>query len=159
MTRLLHPKNLMVSADTRKGCYLSLLNIIQGEVDPLQVHEALNRIQSRKLVKFMPWGPSSIQVLFLRATRGRIVGSQCDGLFVNSHTLFVHAKYRSRSARSLPTSSRKIGSAGSCWLTTPALPRYSLPSSSSSAEFFERGSPPPLSSHFGLGTTRTNAAV
>lgn len=62
MTRLLHPKNLMVSADTRKGCYLSLLNIIQGEVDPLQVHEALNRIQSRKLVKFMPWGPSSIQV-------------------------------------------------------------------------------------------------
>jgi tubulin gamma len=64
MTRLLHPKNLMVSADTRKGCYLSLLNIIQGEVDPLQVHEALNRIQSRKLVKFMPWGPSSIQVRY-----------------------------------------------------------------------------------------------
>lgn len=66
MTRLLNPKNLMVSADTRKGCYLSLLNIIQGDVDPLQVHEALNRIQSRKQVKFMPWGPSSIQASLLQ---------------------------------------------------------------------------------------------
>ena len=28
----------MVSASTRKGCYISILNIIQGEVDPTQVN-------------------------------------------------------------------------------------------------------------------------
>jgi tubulin gamma len=27
----------MVSANTRKGCYISILNIIQGAVDPTQV--------------------------------------------------------------------------------------------------------------------------
>ncbi len=27
----------MVSATTRKGCYISILNIIQGVVDPTQV--------------------------------------------------------------------------------------------------------------------------
>ena len=28
----------MVSASTRKGCYISILNIIQGAVDPTQVY-------------------------------------------------------------------------------------------------------------------------
>jgi len=37
MRRLLQTKNIMVSASTRKGCYISILNIIQGEVDPTQV--------------------------------------------------------------------------------------------------------------------------
>ncbi len=37
MRRLLQPKNIMVSVPTRKGCYISILNIIQGEVDPTQV--------------------------------------------------------------------------------------------------------------------------
>ena len=52
----------MVSASTRKGCYISILNIIQGSVDPTQVHKALQRIRERKLVNFIPWGPASIQV-------------------------------------------------------------------------------------------------
>ncbi|RNA16044.1 tubulin gamma-2 chain isoform X2 [Brachionus plicatilis] len=42
MRRLLQPKNLMVSTDRDKRinhCYISLLNIIQGEVDPSQVHK------------------------------------------------------------------------------------------------------------------------
>ena len=37
MRRLLQPKNIMVSASTRKGAYISILNIIQGEVDATQV--------------------------------------------------------------------------------------------------------------------------
>ena len=40
MRRLLQPKNMMVSAprDRRhEHCYISILNIIQGEVDPTQV--------------------------------------------------------------------------------------------------------------------------
>ena len=40
MRRLLQTKNIMVSCSTRKdrGCYISILDIIQGEVDPTQVH-------------------------------------------------------------------------------------------------------------------------
>ena len=56
----------MVSASTRKGCYISILNIIQGAVDPSQVHKALQRIRERKLVNFIPWGPASIQVALSR---------------------------------------------------------------------------------------------
>lgn len=62
MRRLLQTKNIMVSANTRRGCYISVLNIIQGEVDPTQVHKSLQRIRERKLAKFIPWGPASIQV-------------------------------------------------------------------------------------------------
>ncbi len=43
-------------------CYISILNIIQGEVDPTQVHKSLQRIRERKLAQFIPWGPASIQV-------------------------------------------------------------------------------------------------
>ena len=66
MRRLTQPKNIMVSATTRKGCYISILNIIQGAVDPTQVHKALQRIRERKLVDFIPWGPASIQVALSR---------------------------------------------------------------------------------------------
>jgi len=64
--RLTQAKNIMVSASTRKGCYISILNIIQGAVDPTQVHKALQRIRERKLVNFIPWGPASIQVALSR---------------------------------------------------------------------------------------------
>jgi tubulin gamma len=64
--RLTQTKNIMVSASTRKGCYISILNIIQGAVDPTQVHKALQRIRERKLVDFIPWGPASIQVALSR---------------------------------------------------------------------------------------------
>jgi tubulin gamma len=37
MRRLLQTKNIMVSAPLKKGVYMSILNIIQGEVDPTQV--------------------------------------------------------------------------------------------------------------------------
>ena len=46
----------------KKHCYISILNIIQGEVDPTQVHKSLQRIRERKLASFIPWGPASIQV-------------------------------------------------------------------------------------------------
>ena len=53
MRRLLQPKNMMVSTGmNRKNldhCYISILNIIQGEVDPTQVHKSLQRIRERKL--------------------------------------------------------------------------------------------------------------
>jgi tubulin gamma len=46
--------------------YISILNIIQGEVDPTQVHKSLQRIRERKLANFIEWGPASIQVALSR---------------------------------------------------------------------------------------------
>ena len=38
MRRLLQPKNRMVSTSPgKKSCYISILNIIQGEADPTEV--------------------------------------------------------------------------------------------------------------------------
>ena len=66
MRRLTQTKNIMVSASTRRGCYISILNIIQGDVDPTQVHKALQRLRERRLVNFIPWGPAGIQVALSR---------------------------------------------------------------------------------------------
>lgn len=60
MRRLLQPKNILCSKSTKKGSYVSILNIIQGDVDPTQVHKSLQRIRERKLANFIPWGPASI---------------------------------------------------------------------------------------------------
>jgi tubulin gamma len=50
MRRLLMAKNIMVSVPTlNKGCYISALNIIQGDVDPAQVHKSLQRIREQKM--------------------------------------------------------------------------------------------------------------
>jgi tubulin gamma len=63
MRRLTQPANIMVSANTKSGCYISSLNIIQGmNVDPVSIHRAIQRIRERELMKFIPWGPASIQV-------------------------------------------------------------------------------------------------
>lgn len=62
MRRLLQPRNQMISVNVRRGYYISLLDIIQGEVDPTQIHNALERIRERKLAKFIPWGPGCLQV-------------------------------------------------------------------------------------------------
>lgn len=67
MRRLLQSKNIMVSAhakakDSLTCKYISILNIIQGDVDPTQVHKSLQRIRERNLVDFITWGPASLQV-------------------------------------------------------------------------------------------------
>ena len=70
----------MVSCSTRKdrGCYISILDIIQGDVDPTQVHKSLQRIRERQLCRFIPWGPASVQVcshiLPMQALAGRCAG-------------------------------------------------------------------------------------
>jgi tubulin gamma len=67
MRRLLQSKNVMVSAHAKSKeatCtkYISILNIIQGDADPTQVHKSLQRIRERNLVNFITWGPASMQV-------------------------------------------------------------------------------------------------
>merc|ERR1719379_2237271 len=86
MRRLLHTKNIMVSCSTRRGVYISILNIIQGEVDPTQVHKSLQRIRERKLAKFIRWGPASIQVALSRQSPYIQYPHKANGLMMANHT-------------------------------------------------------------------------
>ena len=52
MRRLLQPKNRMVSTtQSKKSCYVSILNIIQGEADPTDVSWRSNVYQARQKIK------------------------------------------------------------------------------------------------------------
>merc|ERR1711893_391073 len=80
-------------------CYISILNIIQGEVDPAQVHKSLQRIRERKLTRFIPWGPASIQVALSRKspyvpTTHRVSGLMLVSTFVRSSTTAVLCKFQ-----------------------------------------------------------------
>lgn len=89
MRRLTQPKNIMVSADTRSpsSCYLSLLNIIQGDdVDPTQLHNALQRMRERQLIRFIPWGPASIQVALARTSPYVKSQHKVSGFMLANHT-------------------------------------------------------------------------
>jgi tubulin gamma len=86
MRRLLQMKNLMVSCSTRRGVYVSILNIIQGEVDPTQVHKSLQRIRERKLARFIKWGPASIQVALSRLSPYVQQTHKVSGLMLANHT-------------------------------------------------------------------------
>ncbi|KAL1515194.1 hypothetical protein AB1Y20_004255 [Prymnesium parvum] len=96
MRRLLQPKNIMVSCSTRKdrGCYISILDIIQGEVDPTQVHKSLQRIRERQLCSFIPWGPASIQVALSRKSPYVKTPHRVSGLMLANHTSIRDLFYR-----------------------------------------------------------------
>ncbi|KAJ6257938.1 hypothetical protein Dda_7728 [Drechslerella dactyloides] len=87
MRRLLQPKNRMVSAmPTKQSCYISILNIIQGEADPTDVHKSLLRIRERKLATFIPWGPASIQVALTKKSPYIPMSHRVSGLMLANHT-------------------------------------------------------------------------
>lgn len=84
MRRLLQPKNRMVSTtSTKSSCYISCLNIIQGDVDPTDVHKSLLRIRERQLANFIPWGPASIQVAL---TKRKTTSNRVSGVMMANHT-------------------------------------------------------------------------
>ncbi|KAF5851887.1 hypothetical protein GGP41_000619 [Bipolaris sorokiniana] len=90
MRRLLQPKNRMVSTNpTKKSCYMSILNIIQGEADPSdqnKVHKSLMRIRERRLATFIPWGPASIQVALTKKSPYVTSSHRVSGLMLANHT-------------------------------------------------------------------------
>jgi tubulin gamma len=118
MRRLLQTKNIMVSTHNRskdfnQSKYISILNIIQGEVDPTQaracagcltsisvaltrsgsrwpqVHKSLQRIRERKLANFIEWGPASIQVALSRKSPYVQTANRVSGLMLANHTRCV----------------------------------------------------------------------
>ena len=52
------------------------LTMLQGEVDPTQVHRSLQHIREKKLANFIDWGPASIQVTVAIALTLTLNGSQ-----------------------------------------------------------------------------------
>ncbi|RDA82595.1 hypothetical protein CP532_6332 [Ophiocordyceps camponoti-leonardi (nom. inval.)] len=87
MRRLLQPKNRMVSTvPGKKSCYMSILNVIQGEVDPTDVHKSLLRIRERRLATFIPWGPASIQVALTKRSPYISASHRVSGLMLANHT-------------------------------------------------------------------------
>ncbi|KAL9624868.1 MAG: hypothetical protein Q9160_000915 [Pyrenula sp. 1 TL-2023] len=90
MRRLLQPKNRMVSiAPQKSSCYISILNIIQGQsLDPSDVHKSLLRIRERRLATFIPWGPASIQVALTKRSpyASNKNASRVSGLMLANHT-------------------------------------------------------------------------
>jgi tubulin gamma len=86
MSRLLQPKNIMVSTNTRRGCYISILNVIQGEVDPSEVHRSLQRIREKQLAHFIRWGPASIQVALAKQSPYIQQANKVNGLMLANHT-------------------------------------------------------------------------
>lgn len=95
MRRLLQPKNIMVSPHARAkdlstAKYISILNIIQGEVDPTQVHKSLQRIRERKTANFIEWGPASIQVALSKKSPYVQTANRVSGLMLANHTSIRH---------------------------------------------------------------------
>ncbi|KAJ3031595.1 UNVERIFIED_CONTAM: gamma-tubulin [Siphonaria sp. JEL0065] len=87
MRRLLQPNNRMVSTNpSKKSCYVSILNIIQGDVDPSDVHKSLLRIRERRLAQFIPWGPASIQVALSKKSPYVQTPHRVSGLMLANHT-------------------------------------------------------------------------
>ena len=99
ITRLLNPKNNMVSVGTQNGCYMSIQCIIQGDVDPSEVHQSLVRLQSRDL-RFIPWGPAGCQIALSRKSPYVETSHRVSGLMLTNHTsiqnLFkrIHNQYK-----------------------------------------------------------------
>mmetsp|Transcript_8124 Transcript_8124/g.24009 ORF Transcript_8124/g.24009 Transcript_8124/m.24009 type:complete len:576 (-) Transcript_8124:2800-4527(-) len=97
MRRLTQPKNIMVSTNMRgkgNGCYISILNIIQGnDIDPTQIHKALQRIREKRHyshahgdIPFIPWGPASIQVALARKSPYLQHRHKVSGFMLANHT-------------------------------------------------------------------------
>lgn len=86
MSRLLQPKNIMVSAPVQRGKYLSLLNVIQGDVDATQVHKSLQRLRQKDALEFVPWGPNAPQVVLAQRSPYVRYQHRVSGLLLANHT-------------------------------------------------------------------------
>lgn len=109
MRRLLQPKNRMVSTNpTKKSCYMSILNIIQGEADPSDVSR--------------PCAATKSFANTTRFTNHSCVSANEDSL---PSFLGVLPPFKSLSQRSHPTYNHPIECPVLCWQITPVLQRSS----------------------------------
>jgi tubulin gamma len=86
MNRLLDPKNLMVSTHIDRGMFISILNIIQGDIDPSEIQNALGQIRENRALRFIPWGPASVQLALTRKSPHVEMPNRVSGLMLANHT-------------------------------------------------------------------------
>ncbi|KAK4531401.1 hypothetical protein CCYA_CCYA08G2258 [Cyanidiococcus yangmingshanensis] len=87
MRRLVQPKSLMANCSLRRGSYLSLLSIIQGEIeDPSQLHRSLQRLFEREHFKFTPLTSANMQVTSARKSPYLKSTHRVSGLLLANHT-------------------------------------------------------------------------
>ncbi|KAK8829540.1 tubulin gamma chain [Blastocystis sp. ATCC 50177/Nand II] len=84
--RLLQYKNFMASATSRNGAFLSALHIIQGDVDPAEVHSSMQTIANQNAPRFVPWGPNSVQVILAPRSPFVSAASRVTGLMMANHS-------------------------------------------------------------------------
>ena len=93
MRRLTQTKNIMVSANIKRGVYISILNIIQHDptspkdcIDPSEINKALLRIRERQILSFIPWGPANIQISLARKSPFIQSSHKVSGFMLANHT-------------------------------------------------------------------------
>lgn len=87
MTRLLHPKNIMVEAPIQKGKYISLMNVLQGDLEAGEIQKSLQKLRQKQLESsFISWGPAGPSVVL--ANRSPLLKNECrvSGLMLANHT-------------------------------------------------------------------------
>lgn len=84
--RLLQYKNFMASVQSRNGVYLSALHIIQGDIDPSEVHSSMQTIANQNAPRFIPWGPNSVQVILAPRSPFITSTSRVTGLMMANHS-------------------------------------------------------------------------
>lgn len=65
---------------------MSILNIIQGDVDATQIHKSLQRVRERKMANFIDWGPASIQVALSKKSPYVESSHKVSGLMMANNT-------------------------------------------------------------------------
>ncbi|KAJ7186702.1 gamma tubulin [Mycena filopes] len=85
--KLLRPRNRMVSsAISSTSAYISNLCIVQGDIDPNEIHQARLRIREREMASFIPWGPASLQITPTHRSPYVQVGPRVSGVMLANHT-------------------------------------------------------------------------
>jgi len=101
MRRLLNTKNMMMNVGARalnskiNHVYISLLNIIQGDVDPTDCYKSLTRIRQRNLVKFISWAPAAPELVLARRSPYIETRNKVSGLMLANHTIVSSLFHRS----------------------------------------------------------------
>jgi len=87
MSRLLLPKNMMVESPLHKGKYISLMNVIQGDLEFGEIHKSLQKLKQKHLEdSFISWGPSGPQVVVANVSPHLKHDHRVSGLLLANHT-------------------------------------------------------------------------
>ena len=62
---------------------IAMLNVLRGNIDPIELHKGLARIKERRLVNFVPWCPVAYQTAI---SKNYFASNQVQGLCISNST-------------------------------------------------------------------------